>query len=122
MLSLKFEPGAMPRLKKLWFRFVLRDTLSAYGFGFNFGISHLSSLKHLWVSINCWGARVCDVEAAVATIKNAAALLPNRPRHEVHIFGEEELLKHEEQMESISGSATREPVSEQQDTMNFISS
>ncbi|TVT97221.1 hypothetical protein EJB05_57529, partial [Eragrostis curvula] len=113
MLSLKFEAGAMPRLNKLWFRFVVQDTLSAYGVGFDFGISHLSSLKRLWVSINCRGARVCDIEAAKATIESAASILPNRPSHEVHIFGEEEMVRQEEQMEGTSGSK-EEPVSEQQ--------
>ncbi|GJN16467.1 hypothetical protein PR202_gb03458 [Eleusine coracana subsp. coracana] len=96
MLSLVFEEGAMPRLKRLWFRFVLHDTLSAYGVGFDFGISLLLSLKRLWVSINCHGARVSEVETAQVTIKNAAALLPNRPRHEIHIFGDEEMVKDKE--------------------------
>ncbi|GJN03325.1 hypothetical protein PR202_ga20755 [Eleusine coracana subsp. coracana] len=96
MLSLVFEEGAMPRLKRLWFRFVLHDTLSAYGVGFDFGISLLLSLKRLWISINCHGARVSEVETARVTIKNAAALLPNRPRHEIHIFGDEEMVKDKE--------------------------
>jgi hypothetical protein len=97
MLSLVFEAGAMPRLKRLWFRFIVHDTLSAYGVGFDFGISLLLSLKCLWVSINCHGASVWEVETAKMTIKNAAALLPNHPRHEIHIFGDEEMVKDEEQ-------------------------
>ncbi|KAL6900855.1 hypothetical protein ACP4OV_005531 [Aristida adscensionis] len=99
MLSLMFEEGAMPRLNRLWFRFVVHDTLSEYGANFDFGISHLSSLQRLWVSINCSGARPQEVEAAKAAIKNAAALLPNRPRHEIHIFREEEMLKDEDHKE-----------------------
>ncbi|CAO2175491.1 unnamed protein product [Urochloa humidicola] len=97
MMSLIFETGAMPRLNRLWFRFVVRDTVSTYGANFDFGISLLSSLKCLWVSINCRGAMVWEVEAAKATITNVAALLPNRPRNEIHIFGEEDMVEDEEQ-------------------------
>lgn len=99
MMSLIFEAGAMPRLNRLWFRFVVHDTLSTYGANFDFGISLLSSLKCLWVSINCRGSMVWEVEAAKATITNAAALLPNCPRHEIHIFGEEEMVEDEEHKE-----------------------
>ncbi|OEL28050.1 Disease resistance protein RPM1 [Dichanthelium oligosanthes] len=98
--SLIFEAGAMPRLNRLWFRFVVHDTLSTYGVDFDFGISLLSSLKCLWVSINCRGAMFWEVEAAKATITNAAALLPNRPRHAIHIFGEEGMVEDEEQKDS----------------------
>ncbi|XP_022683489.1 disease resistance protein RPM1 [Setaria italica] len=55
MMSLIFEAGAMPRLNRLWFRFVVHDTLSTYGANFDFGISLLSSLKCLWVSGGCQG-------------------------------------------------------------------
>ncbi|TVU06444.1 hypothetical protein EJB05_49661, partial [Eragrostis curvula] len=96
MMTLVFEAEAMPRLKRLWFRFAVHDTLSAHGVGFDFGISLLSTLKRLWVSINCRGSRAWEVEAAKATIKNAAALLPNRPRYEIHIFGDEEVLNDDE--------------------------
>jgi hypothetical protein len=78
----------------------VHDTLSAYGAGFDFGISLLSSLKCLWVSINCRGATVWEVEVAKATITNAAARLPNHPRHEIHTFGEEEMVENEEQEDS----------------------
>ncbi|CAL5006454.1 unnamed protein product [Urochloa decumbens] len=96
-MSLIFEAGAMPRLNRLWFRFAVHDTVSTYGANFDFGISLLSSLKCLWVSINCRGAMAWEVEAAKATITNAAALLPNRPRNEIHIFGEEDMVEDEEQ-------------------------
>ncbi|KAJ1268392.1 hypothetical protein BS78_07G131400 [Paspalum vaginatum] len=95
-MSLIFEAGAMPRLNRLWFRFAVHDTLSSYGTDFDFGISHLSSLKCIWVSINCRGAMVWEVEAAKATITNAVSHLPNRPRHEIHIFGEEEMVEDED--------------------------
>lgn len=97
MMSLIFEAGAMPRLNRLWFRFVVHDTLSIYGADFDFGISLLSSLKCLWVSINCRGAMVWEVDVAKAIITNTAALLPNRPRHEIHTFGEEDMIEDEEQ-------------------------
>ncbi|KAF8697408.1 hypothetical protein HU200_036008 [Digitaria exilis] len=97
MMSLIFEAGAMPRLNRLWFRFVVHDTLSIYGADFDFGISLLSSLKCLWVSINCRGAMVWEVDVAKAIIRNTAALLPNRPRHEIHTFGEEDMIEDEEQ-------------------------
>jgi len=99
MMSLIFEAGAMPRLNRLWFRFVAHDTVSTYGTDFDFGISLLCSLKCLWVSINCQDAMLWEVEAVKATITKAAALLPNRPRHEIHIFGEEGMVEDEEQTE-----------------------
>ncbi|CAO2188106.1 unnamed protein product [Urochloa humidicola] len=71
-LSLMFEAGAMPRLELLHFRF------SAHG-SFDFGISHLISLKNLRVFINCRGVNAQEVDAAEAAIRNAAALLPNHP-------------------------------------------
>jgi Leucine-rich repeat (LRR) protein len=108
MMSLIFEAGAMPRLNRLWFRFAVHDTLSAYGAGFDFGISLLSSLKCLWVSINCRGATVWEVEVAKATITNAAARLPNHPRHEIHTFGEEEMVENEEQEEDSHAAGQRD--------------
>lgn len=107
-MSLIFEAGAMPRLNRLWFRFAVHDTLSAYGAGFDFGISLLSSLKCLWVSINCRGATVWEVEIAKATITNAAVRLPNHPRHEIHTFGEEEMVENEEQEEDSHAAGQRD--------------
>jgi hypothetical protein len=48
-LNLVFDAGALPKLERLHFALAAHGTLSAYGVGFDFGISNLSSLKHLEV-------------------------------------------------------------------------
>ncbi|KAJ1270044.1 hypothetical protein BS78_06G024300 [Paspalum vaginatum] len=78
-LGLKFEAGAVPRIEKLVYGFDAHGTISAHGVGFDFGISHLSSLKLLQVNVGCQGATAREVEAAEATIRSAAALLPKHP-------------------------------------------
>jgi len=70
-----FKAGAMPRIEKLHFAFTVHDVTYAYGAGCDFGISHLSSLKGLWVTIDCFSARASEVETAEAAIRNSAALL-----------------------------------------------
>lgn len=92
-LSLMFEAGATPKLERLTFQFVARDTLSAYGVGFDFGICHLTSLRHLKVSISCRGARAWEVEAAEANIRNGAALLPYYPTPEIYRHSVDEMVK-----------------------------
>jgi len=78
-VGLVFEAGAMPRLEKL------RIPFNA-GTGLNFGIEHLSSLRHLIVEIICSGATVQEVEALEEAIRNAADLIPNRPTLEVRTW------------------------------------
>ena len=103
-LNLVFEAGALPKLEQLHFGFAAHGTLSAYGVGFNFGISHLSSLKHLEICIYCWGAKTWEVEASQAPIRNAAALLPNRPTLEILDLSVEMMLMDDEQwVDSDSG-------------------
>ncbi|RLN03319.1 hypothetical protein C2845_PM13G12210 [Panicum miliaceum] len=61
-------------------------------------ISKVITLKahyHISIQINELKERVMEVEAAKATITKAAALLPNHPRHEIHIFGEEGMVEDE---------------------------
>lgn len=70
-VGLVFEAGSMPRLEKL------RIPFNA-GTGLNFGIEHLSSLRHLIVEIICSGASVQEVEALEEAMRSAADLLPNR--------------------------------------------
>ncbi|CAL5006375.1 unnamed protein product [Urochloa decumbens] len=93
--SLMFQAGAMPRLERLRFRFSAHDALSTHNIDFDFGISHLSSLKHLLVRIDCQDARTWEVEAAEAAVRNAVALLPNHPTTDMHRWLEEEMVKEE---------------------------
>ncbi|OEL30039.1 Disease resistance protein RPM1 [Dichanthelium oligosanthes] len=107
-LGLKFEAGAVPRIEKLFFGFPVHDTISAHGVGFDFGISHLSSLKCLQVDIKCEGATAREVEAVEAAIKNAASLLPNLPIPEIKRLMEDQMVKKDEQSEDTSGDAEQD--------------
>ncbi|KAJ1270046.1 hypothetical protein BS78_06G024500 [Paspalum vaginatum] len=100
-LGLKFEEGAVPRIEKLVYGFDAHDTISARSVGFDFGISHLSSLKLLQVNVGCQGATTAEVEAAEATIKCAAVLLQRDARNgaigrhrgnAVHVVSEESVV------------------------------
>ncbi|VAH85244.1 unnamed protein product [Triticum turgidum subsp. durum] len=88
--GLMFEAGAMPRLEKLWVPF---DA----GSGLDFGIQHLSSLRHLAVEIICIGATARDVEALEEAIRDAAHLLPNRPAVEFRTWDDEKMAGEEGQ-------------------------
>ncbi|RLN29444.1 hypothetical protein C2845_PM05G18130 [Panicum miliaceum] len=100
--GLMFEAGAVPRIEKLFFGFPVHDTISTHGTGFDFGISHLSSLKCLQVHIECQGATVREVEAAEAAIKNAATLLPKLPMPKIQRLMEFQMVKEDEQGEDTS--------------------
>nr|TKW10223.1 hypothetical protein SEVIR_6G148100v2 [Setaria viridis] len=106
-LSLTFEAGAMPRLELLHFRF------AAHG-SFDFGISHLISLRHLRVFINCRGVNPREVDAAEAAIRNAAALLPNHPlpgifrAHEGAMVQEEHIDSTDHLAQQLDGSRCKQ--------------
>lgn len=104
VMGVMFETGAMPKLERLKFGFYAHDALSAYGVGFDFGIHHLTSLKHLSVHINCRGAKAWEVEATQAAIRSAAALLPNHPTPDIRIYGEADMAKDEDQREDADGA------------------
>ncbi|XP_040383026.1 disease resistance protein Pik-2-like [Oryza brachyantha] len=102
-LGLMFEEGATPKLQRLEFRYCAHDAISAYGVGFDFGIKQLTSLKHLRVSIHCRGASAWEVEAAEASIRNTAYLLPNHPILEMYRLSEHEMVKDEVQWDEDIG-------------------
>ncbi|VAI26899.1 unnamed protein product [Triticum turgidum subsp. durum] len=87
--GLMFESGAMPGLEKLRLPF---DA----GSGLDFGIQHLSSLRHLAVEIICIGATVRDVEALEEAIRNTADLLPYHPTLEIRTWDDEHIVKEEQ--------------------------
>jgi hypothetical protein len=84
--GLMFEAGAMPRLEKLRVPF---DASS----GLDFGIQHLSSLRHLSVEIICIGATVREVEALEDALRNTADLLPNCPTLEIRTWDDEHVVE-----------------------------
>nr|TKW28732.1 hypothetical protein SEVIR_3G347851v2 [Setaria viridis] len=93
--GLTFEPGAMTMLEKLRVPFNAHGVCSLHG-GLDFGIQHLSSLKHLQVEIVCHGARLKEVETVEEAVKNAASNLSDELSLEVRRWDEEEILKDEE--------------------------
>lgn len=90
--GLTFEPGAMPMLEKLRVPFNAHCVCSLHGV-LDFGIWHLSSLRHLQVEIICHGARLKEVEAVEEAVKNAASNLSNELFLDVRRWDEEEILK-----------------------------
>ncbi|TKW28727.1 hypothetical protein SEVIR_3G347600v4 [Setaria viridis] len=96
-VGLMFEAGAMPRLEKL------RVPFNACS-GLNFGIEHLSSLKHIIIEIICSGATVHEVKALEEAIRNTADLLPNRPTLLVRTWDEENMVEESMTEEEIHTS------------------
>lgn len=88
--GLKFEAGAMPSLEKM------EVPLDA-GRNLDIGIQHLSSLKHVIVKIICTGATVREVEASEDAIRSTATLLPSQPMLEIRTWGDENMVKEEDQ-------------------------
>lgn len=82
-------------LEKLRVPFNAHGVCSLHG-GLDFGIQHLSSLKHLQVEIVCHGARLKEVETVEEAVKNAASNLSDELSLEVRRWDEEEILKDEE--------------------------
>jgi hypothetical protein len=82
VVALMFEPGAMPRLKKLKLHIFLAEQESA-AVDFDFGIRHLSSLAQLDVILECTGSTAAEVKAAEDAFKSMAEAHPNRPALEM---------------------------------------
>lgn len=87
---MNFEAGSMPTLEKL------KAPFNA-GTGLDFGIQHISSLRHLTTEIICSGATVREVEALEEALRNTADLLPNRPTLEFRMWDEQKRVTEEEQ-------------------------
>uniref|UniRef100_A0A0E0FB55 NB-ARC domain-containing protein n=1 Tax=Oryza meridionalis TaxID=40149 RepID=A0A0E0FB55_9ORYZ len=73
-LSMVCEREAMPKLQMLHLRFKAMETKS--NTGFELRLEHLSSLRHLSVTVDCDDATRRRVEAAEATIRNTVRIHP----------------------------------------------
>jgi Leucine-rich repeat (LRR) protein len=83
MEALMFEPGAMPRLKKLILVITRNEKPNCAAVDFDLGIQHLSSLAHLDVGILCDGWTAAEVKAMEDAFKSMAEANPNRPTLEM---------------------------------------
>ena len=98
-LGMKFEAGSAPRIEEIYFSLSCHDTICAHGVGFNTGISHLATLKHLSIYIYCQNATSWELEVAESTIRSAAELLPNHPRLNIYRRREDEMVNADGQRE-----------------------
>lgn len=80
-LEMLFLQEAMPELRRLSLSFSAEETDCKMGFEFSF--KHLASLEHLKVTIDCGDATRSRVEAAEASVRNAASAHPGCPRIEM---------------------------------------
>uniref|UniRef100_I1R5G7 NB-ARC domain-containing protein n=1 Tax=Oryza glaberrima TaxID=4538 RepID=I1R5G7_ORYGL len=76
-LEMLFMQGAMPELR--WLSHEFRAHESDCKMGFEFSLKHLASLEHLKVTIFCHVATRSRVEAAEASVRNAASAHPGCP-------------------------------------------
>ncbi|XP_066365102.1 disease resistance protein RGA5-like [Miscanthus floridulus] len=77
-VGLVFRPGAMQKLQKLYLCFDVAETEDIHG-DFDLGLENLTSLKTVNVEVDCRYARLWEVEAAEAALRNATNLNPNPP-------------------------------------------
>uniref|UniRef100_A0A0E0MHF2 Uncharacterized protein n=1 Tax=Oryza punctata TaxID=4537 RepID=A0A0E0MHF2_ORYPU len=111
--DMMFHAGAMPKLEDIEFTIKAHSTQYAC-VNRNLGIHHLSTIKILNVSIDCRDARVEEVEALEAAIKNEGSLLPScsfphivrRQEEEMVTEGREEGGPSFEQQEEITNPHT----------------
>uniref|UniRef100_A0A0E0BR76 Uncharacterized protein n=1 Tax=Oryza glumipatula TaxID=40148 RepID=A0A0E0BR76_9ORYZ len=80
-LDMLFMQEAMPELR--WLSFEFRAHESDCKTGFEFSLKHLASLEHLKVTIFYHVATRSRVEAAEASVRNAASAHPGCPRIEI---------------------------------------
>jgi len=81
-------------LETLEFEIIVHDMQMACVFGHpDFGISHLSTLRNLVVTVHCEGSRIEEVEALEAAIQSATSMLPNNVTLALHRFLESEMVK-----------------------------
>lgn len=104
-ISLKFEPGAMPQLRRLRFRFGAARVTPQFG-GFDFGIQHLSSLVQINATVNCSYASASEVESAEAAIREQVFRIPDNPVLELNRAYEEK--KDERILEMTNTSIIRD--------------
>ncbi|XP_062200410.1 disease resistance protein RGA5-like isoform X2 [Phragmites australis] len=77
---LVFGQGVMPRLQRLQLRF---EVQKREGGGFDIGLENLTSLKHIIVTVNCYGARIREVEDVETKIRDVIEIHPNHPTVEL---------------------------------------
>uniref|UniRef100_A0A0D9Y0G2 NB-ARC domain-containing protein n=1 Tax=Leersia perrieri TaxID=77586 RepID=A0A0D9Y0G2_9ORYZ len=94
--GLVFEAGAMPKLEKLHIPYNACDASYVHG-ELDFGIQHLSSLKHLHANIVCYGAKVGVIEALECAIRNTAGQLPSVSTLQIRRWGCEDVINDEKQ-------------------------
>jgi hypothetical protein len=93
-VNMIFKEGAMPVLETLEFQIIVHEMQIACVFGPpDFGISHLSTLRNLVVTVHCEGSRIEEVEALEAAIQSATSMLPNNLTLALHRFLESEMVK-----------------------------
>ncbi|EAY97111.1 hypothetical protein OsI_19035 [Oryza sativa Indica Group] len=86
-LDMLFMQEAMPELRWLCLKFRAHESDCKMGFEFSF--KHLASLEHLKVTIDCGDATRSRVEAAEASVRNAASAHPGCPRIEINRYLED---------------------------------
>lgn len=96
-LSMVCEKEAMPKLQMLHLRFKAMETKS--NTGFELRLEHLSSLRHLSVTVDCDDATRRRVEAAEATIRNTVRIHPRCPTLEIKRKWESDMVKDEDEDE-----------------------
>ncbi|KAF2907369.1 hypothetical protein DAI22_12g092500 [Oryza sativa Japonica Group] len=69
--------------------------------GFEFSLKHLASLEHLKVTIFCHVATRSRVEAAEASVRNAASAHPGCPIFEINRCGEQNMVDDKVDKEEI---------------------
>jgi len=77
-VGLAFKPGSMQKLQKIYLCFDVAETKDVHG-DFNLGLEYLTSLATVNVDIDCRCARLWEIEAAEAALRNATKLNPNCP-------------------------------------------
>ncbi|CAO2143943.1 unnamed protein product [Urochloa humidicola] len=75
--SLVFEQGVMPSLRRLELYFEAREKM---GGGFVVGLENLTSLQQVTVQVDCYEARIGEVEDAETKIWDAVDSHPNNPK------------------------------------------
>lgn len=104
--GLMFEPGAMPKLQKL--KLSLRAQYQFKFGGLVFGVQHLLGLRHMSVSMDCWGAMAKEVEALEDDIRKAAEVLPDRPSLEFNRICEYQMVLNDNEGEDHGETASRD--------------
>ncbi len=98
-LEMLFMQEAMPELRRLSLSFRAHE--SDCKMGFEFSLKHLASLEHLKVTIFCHVATRSRVEAAEASVRNAASAHPGCPIFEINRCGEQNMVDDKVDKEEI---------------------